>query len=181
MSKKNVQKSAPALSVAQRHLVEQHMALAENLSVKFAAWGKQRGVDQQELQAQAYLGLCEAALRYEQVPGANFQTYAFEWCTKVIKLRIKGEEYIAEDDVEVAGTNLIDDDEEAELNEKRAKKADKLVKVLDRTERKVVALVYGFSGEEPLGLKEVAKRLRLTPHRVSQIYQRALAKMEECE
>lgn len=48
---------------------------------------------------------------------------------------------------------------------------------LEERERSILQMRYGFSGEEPLTLEEVAKREGITKERVRQIEQRGLAKI----
>lgn len=62
--------------------------VAGNLGLVGRACERYRGafrLDRQELEAAAYLGLCEAAARFDPKLGFAFSTYAYYWMTRAIR------------------------------------------------------------------------------------------------
>ena len=68
----------------QRRVVE-NLKFAKDLALNFGKCG----VDVMELQSASMEGLCEAAMRYDESKGAEFQTYAYNYCRKYILIAIK--------------------------------------------------------------------------------------------
>lgn len=161
---------------AQRRLVEQHLTFARNLGKRYAAVGRMKGIPLADLQQEACMGLCEAALRYDPGKGVAFQTYAYLWCKKFITEAIN-RGMSADDfaDVERLEEELTDEEEEAD-RERRAKVVILLGR-LNEKERLVIAWAFGLEGE-PKGFKEIADETQVSRARVRQIYDRAMAKME---
>ena len=54
-----------------------------------------------------------------------------------------------------------------------------LLNDLDEREAKILRMRYGLDGEEPLTLKEIGRKIRLTRERVRQIEGEALRKIKE--
>ena len=69
----------------QQNLVVENMKFAKDLALNFGKCG----VDVMELQSASVEGLCEAAIRYDESKGAEFQTYAYTYCQKYILIAIK--------------------------------------------------------------------------------------------
>ena len=69
----------------QQNLVVENMKFAKDLALGFGKCG----VDVMELQSASVEGLCEAAIRYDESKGAEFQTYAYTYCQKYILIAIK--------------------------------------------------------------------------------------------
>lgn len=78
-------------------------------------------------------------------------------------------------DTVVADT--VEDEDDTKLAEQRKTKVEAMMSVLDRHEKKVICLMFGFEGEEKT-MKEVASKMRLQQTRVRQIYNKALNKLE---
>ena len=68
-----------------RLLVLSHMPLAYAMAWRM----KDYGVSVKDLRQEGCLGLCEAALRYDESVGCRFATYASYWCRKKIFLAIR--------------------------------------------------------------------------------------------
>jgi RNA polymerase sigma factor (sigma-70 family) len=54
---------------------------------------------------------------------------------------------------------------------------DQMLSVLDERERRIVALRFGFDGEEPMSVIAVAASIGLSRERIRQLEHRALAKL----
>ena len=182
------------LTKTQKALVEANITFAKNIGKKFAGLGKTKGIPCDDLMQEALYGLCIAAQHYDNKKDTGFQTYAYMWCEKYVRLALNNEDYTIEDDAEDyensfdslnAARCLIDEsEEEAEREAESVLKVQSVLTVLCPKEREIVCLIFGLSysksvkTSEPLGFKEVAARMKLTPARVHQIYEQALAKME---
>lgn len=175
MKKDNIKNSTQQLTEAQRQLVVDHMQFANHLGINFAGLGRSKGITVEELQADACFGLCEAALRFKADEGADFQTYAYDWCRKFIMLHIDDKDFTSDKDINDLDADIPEDDGEAE--EERKKKVETMMRVLDKKEREVICLIYGFDSN-PKGFKEIALLMCVHPARVHQIYENAMAKLE---
>ena len=187
--KQKDKKSGQPLTKEQQLLVVKNMPLAENLAKRYAGLGRYKGIAMEDLQQEAFVGLCEAAARYDASRGADFKTYAYPWCRKYILMAIKGVPETADDDVEKLG--ILDADDpltgSGQVNdaEECAIRVEALLAVLDKKEQQVICLAYGIEQKvgkgcgEPLGFKEIARKMQLHAGRVHQIYEQAMAKMEQ--
>ena len=180
--KNNTKKHVQPLSEEQRRLVEQHIAYAMNLGIRFREAGLVKGIPCEDLQQESCIGLCVAAMKYDAEKGANFQTYMHYWCVRYIKRAIKHEGCAIDEDVECIPDSITDDDDEPQ-KEKEARVAS-LIKVLNEQEKKVICLIYALPYckdvicTEPKDFREVAEILNLKSARVHLIYDRAVMKME---
>ena len=52
-----------------------------------------------------------------------------------------------------------------------------MLSVLDERERRIVALRFGFDGDEPMSVVDVAGHIGLSRERIRQLEHRALAKL----
>ena len=172
---KKKEKAALKLNGVQQRLVEENIPFAMNLGKSYAAVGRLKGVPVEDLQQEACIGLCAAAKKYDARQGVKFSTYAFLWCKKYILKAISDETLKCEYDTEVADT--VEDEDDTMLAEQRKTKVEAMMSVLDRHEKKVICLMFGFEGEEKT-MKEVASKMRLQQTRVRQIYNKALNKLE---
>lgn len=162
----------------QRRLVEQHLTFARNMGKRYAAVGRTKGITLADLQQEACMGLCEAAMRYDAGKGVSFQTYAFLWCKKFITAALnRGVSSDDFTDVERLEEELSDEEEES--RERRAQVM-RLLGQLNERERLVVAWTFGLESE-PKGFKEIAEETQVSRARVRQLYERAMAKLEAYE
>ena len=139
------------LTDAHRRLVASHMPLAYAM-----AWqAKNSGVCLDDLQQESCIGLCEAAMRYDENQQCCFATYARYWCQKMILKAIHREKATAE-------TN-----------------ADTLQDVADLTptERQIVTLYYGIGTPQPLSIAEAAAAMGFSKARASALHLQALQKL----
>lgn len=175
------------LTKAQQQLVTENIPLAMNLGKKYAGLGNYKGIPVKDLQQEACYGLCVAARRWKahaDTPkeegleaAATFQTYAFIWCVKFIMMAIDDVPANTMVDKDVDTVAIEEDDDEQALAEERARKVEAMLAVLNRHEKKVVRLLYGFDGESK-DFYEIAKLMHIHVARVHQIYEKARTKME---
>lgn len=160
------------LTDERRQLVENYYAYAVHLSRRFAPLARSRSIPLEDLQQEACLGLCEAALRFNKNVKVDFMTYAYMWCYKYIIATIRKQFINADEDMEFLPDIIADDDQE----EARAK-VRKMMSVLNEKECAVIRLIYGFDGD-CLNFSDVAQKLHLSPGRVHALYDNAMNKME---
>ena len=58
-------------------LIESHLPFAKRLASQFYRRRGFLGFEREDLESAAFLGLCEAAGRYDQTRGSNFQSYSY--------------------------------------------------------------------------------------------------------
>lgn len=162
-----------SLNKKQCQLVEQNLDLTVNLSKRYAALAESRRIDRADLEQEAALGLCEAALRYNPSKNAEFRTYAFAWCEGRILNFINGHPEAVNDDVEQLSEDVPDDDE----REVFVLRVGEMMSKLKEKERMVVCLIYGIESV-PMDFAEVARSMCLSVRRVHAIYERAMVKLE---
>ena len=165
------------LTKAQQELVAGHIPFAMNMGKKYAGLGRFKGIPVEDLQQEACFGLCIAAQNFNPEKGAEFQTYAHDWCFKYIMMAINNEPLDAFEDKDVEDIDTFEDDDEQAFAEERVKKVEAMMAVLNTQEKKVVCLIYGF-GSEVHDFKEVALKMHIQVARVHQIYEKARTKME---
>lgn len=174
------------LTKDQQTLVEKHVGFAMNMGIRFRG----RGVSVEDLQQEACLGLCEAALRYDMTKEVDFQTYAYNYCLKFIMsaLRHEGNAPVVTDDGEVL--TIYNEAEEdyfngTSLGEMEGCKVELLLASLSSIECRIISMVYGINTKdpsnpsEPMGLKAIAAKMKLPVIRVKQLYASAIDKMKQ--
>ena len=77
-------KKVTPLTEVQNKLIVDHIPYAKNVAKSFIGGVFKRGITLEQLETEACSALCEAALRFDQEKGADFKTYAFDWCKKFI-------------------------------------------------------------------------------------------------
>ena len=153
-----------------RLLVLSHMPL-----VYAMAWRlRDKGISQDDLQQEGFLGLCEAATRYDENVDCSFATYASYWCRKMM-LRVirRGRR--------TAGNLSVEQESEQESHDvlrlgQQHRIADAL-KDLTAKERQVVRLTYGIDTKQ-LSFTEIAARMGISKTSVSVIHRQALHRLE---
>jgi len=170
-------KGAPQkpLTKAQQELVAIHIPFAMNMGRKYEGLGRSKGIPVEDLQQEACYGLCIAAQNFDSSKGADFQTYAHNWCKKFIMKAIKGEPLSSFEDKDVED-DIIYDDEQA-FAEEREQKVKAMLTALNAQEKKVVCMIFGI-GTSVGTIKEIAQKMHLQTSRVHQIYEKSMAKME---
>lgn len=164
------------LTDEQRRMVETNMPLAEMMSRQYAYFCKSKRIDEEDLMQEACLGLCTAVQNYDNSKGAQFKTFAYNYCLRKVLAAIDSAPDIAED-VETLPDEPIYDEDEADYEEIRSRKVKSMMAVLNASERKVVEHVFGFCGPEK-SFKEVAVIMHVQVARIREIYNKALSKME---
>lgn len=188
-----------SLNARQQQLVAQHMELAFKLAQKY----RNCGLDMDDIVQESYLGLCEAAMRYDETTGCQFMTYAYLWCRKKIIEAIYGYsapiklggheaerplflsfdvEYILEDEENDDDSSLL-----ATLNrdeEQEVQKADLIERLsravdgLDSRDRFIITKLYGLD-DEPMSNGQLARYLCVSPARISTIAKSTLGKLRK--
>jgi len=170
------QKKVKPLTKAQNKLIMDHIAYAKRIAKKYAGDDCPAGITLMQLETESCSALCEAALRFDPKTGADFKTFAYDWCKKSILAFIHDRSYSDFEDIENVTDDTLEDDEDAQAAE-REQKVKALLAVLDKNELKVVRLLFGFEGKCK-DFKEIAVMMHVQVARVHQIYEKARTKME---
>ena len=153
-----------------RLLVISHMPLAYAMAWRM----KDYGVSLEDLRQEGCLGLCEAALRYNESVDCTFATYARHWCRKMMLLAIRRHK---------ANGSLQDEtfreqeDNEDLLRTGQRQRIDEALQCLTQQEQHVVRRFYGLEGER-LSITEIAASMGISKARASTLHLRALEKLE---
>lgn len=154
-----------------RLLVISHMPLAYAMAWRL----KDCGVSLDDLRQEGCLGLCEAAMRYNENVDCSFATYASHWCKKMMYLAIRRHKT---GDAQQEGTFREEEDCEDLLRAGQKQRIDDSLQCLTPKEQQVVRQFYGLDGER-LSLTKIATLLGISIPRVSTLHQRALRKLEK--
>lgn len=154
-----------------RQLVISHMPLAYAMAWRL----KDCGVSLEDLRQEGFLGLCEAALRYEETADCNFATYARHWCRKMMYMAIRRRQTAG--DVQ-DNTFREEADDEDLLRMGQRQRIDDSLQCLRQEEQQVITLFYGLDTERQ-NLTEIAASLGVSRSRASAIHLQALQKLEE--
>lgn len=163
-----------SLSAEQQLLVEQHTSMAMKLGKKYRNSIKDPALTMEDLGQEACLGLCQAAAKFNPQNGVAFETYAYAWCLKYVIKAVGREMVMSEMDVEL----LTDEEEEEDDAELRLTRLNQAMKKLSPMERKVVSYAHGLHGE-PMGFREIGRKLNLSAKRVQDIYENAMIQLEQ--
>ena len=166
------EKKVAKLTDAGRLLVISHMPLAYAMAWRM----KDCGVSLEDLQQEGCLGLCEAAMRYDEESGCRFATYATHWCRKMM-LRAIHKNRSGESLQEETLRKQEQEDDEDLLRTGQQQRIDDALQCLTQQERQIVTQFYGF-GCEPLNLTEIASSLGFSKMRASTIHHQALRKLQ---
>lgn len=150
-------------------LVALHMPLAYAMAWKL----KDCGLSLDDLQQESLLGLCEAALRYDEDAGCSFATYASYWCRKMMLTAIRRHRAAGSQPVE----QCPEPENEDLLRIGQQQRIDDALQGLSSQEQQFVRLFYGF-GTKRLDLMETASTLGISKARASVIHAKALRKLE---
>lgn len=170
------------------------------------AWRlKDYGVTLEDLQQEACLGLCEAALRFDETAENNFAAYARHWCRKMMLEAINrygapmqlppaqrremrfyslnlDQNNQDEDDNKMADRLQdgisIDQDNSEMLRQGQLLRLDDALTTLSPQEQDVVRMLHGLGGE-PMTMQEVGMALGFSKQHISKIHQSALRKLND--
>ena len=184
-----------------RLLVISHMPLAYAMAWRM----KDYGVTLEDLRQEGCVGLCEAALRYDESVDSTFAAYASYWCRKMMLLAIyrygrplqlparercaihiyKLDTEVtpqAEDDERSADKTLAAafraQEDEGVLRMGQQHRIADALQCLEPREQLIVRLFYGIDTES-LSLTEIASQLGLSKARTTILQRHALRKLEK--
>jgi len=184
----------------QRLLVISHLPLAYSIAWRM----KDCGVSVEDLRQEGCLGLCQAAMRYNENTDCTFAAYASHWCRKMMLLaidrygtpvrlpekeqsairfyRLDADENPQEEDEERAADRLLaapyqEREDEELLRKGQLRRIDDALQCLAPLERQVVKQFYGIDSKR-LSLTEIAQPLGFSRARASAIHRHALQKLE---
>lgn len=185
--------------IKNQRLVIENTKFAKDLAFKF----RNSGVEIDELQSASVMGLCEAAILYDESKGVLFKTFAYAYCVKYIHKAITDctmPMMVPErwrNDVEMLHLDLsfeafgsADADADRLLYAVAEPTQDEVMMkvedcsilrklmadVLTDKEQRVISLRYGLT-DDALSREEVAKVMGISKERVRQIEMHALGKL----
>lgn len=191
------------LTREQQQLVAENVEYAQSLALRFSGCG----VPLEDLQQESCLGLCEAALRYDEGNNASFRTFAYFWCRKKILLAVndygmpmripqhaRDEVKLLDLDITVGQGSDGDDDstmadrllyrayinkecDNSDDTERREEKVRASLAVLTKKELCAITHLFGIDGNEPLSRQETAIVLGVSVENVRQLMRNGLGKM----
>ena len=153
-----------------RLLVISHMPLAYAMAWRM----RDCGISLDDLRQEGCLGLCEAAMRYDESTDCCFATYASHWCRKMMLMAIhRGRTAMSLQDE----TFLEQEDDEDLLRTGQQQRIEDALKCLLPKEQQIVRQFYGIDCKR-LSLTEIAAELGFSKARASTLHLRALRKLE---
>ena len=160
------------LTDAGRLLVISHMPLAYAMAWRM----RDCGISQEDLRQEGCLGLCEAAMRYDEAMGCRFATYAAHWCRKMMLIAIHGNR--ATDSLEEETLRKQEqEDGEDRLRTGQLQRIDEALRCLTPTEQQIITQFYGIDTEQR-SITEIATLLGISKARASVLHSRALQKLK---
>ncbi|MBQ6190829.1 MAG: sigma-70 family RNA polymerase sigma factor [Bacteroidaceae bacterium] len=154
-----------------RLLVVSHLPLAYA-----AAWRlRDCGIGLDDLRQEGCLGLCEAAMRYNENVDCTFATYASHWCRKMMFLAIK--RHKRGDDSPCDESRHEDDDEDL-LRTGQMNRIHDALGCLSLQEQQIIDQYYGLDSER-LSITEIADGMGVSKARASTLHRQALQKLEK--
>ena len=133
-----------------RLLVISHMPLAYAMAWRM----KDYGVSLEDLRQEGCLGLCEAAMRYDESADCSFAAYASHWCRKMMLAAIN--RYKSTDNTPPEAP-LLEEQEDADLlRTGQRHRIDDALKCLTQNEQQVIRQFYGLDTERR-SLTEIAR------------------------
>ena len=153
-----------------RLLVISHIPMAYAMAWRM----KDSGVCLDDLRQEACIGLCEAAMRYNEAMECRFATYAAHWCRKMMLMAIHGTRDTGSLEEK---TFREQEDDENRVHTAQQRRIDDALQCLTQPERQIITQFYGI-GTERQSLTEIAASLGLSNARASIIHHRALKKLK---
>lgn len=160
--------------------------------------------DQQDLMQEGYIGLMEAARRYDPTTGVQFDSYASWWVRKymrawmlnnsqIVRLSCKTEDYYKPltEDIEtplyeeegdvIRYADILTDGTTAETDLIRQEEDQRLKEAIEKLsarEQQIICKIYGI-GQKKIPQTQIAQQLGITPMTVWRIQDAALKKMKK--
>lgn len=153
-----------------RLLVLSHMPLAYAMAQRLRG----RGVAIEDLRQEGCMGLCEAALRYNEDADCTFATYARQWCRKKMLHAIRRHKASPDQPTGEPKADIADADL---LRLAQLKRIDHALQCLTPQQRLVIVRFYGIDGPR-LSIAETAAELGISTSRTSALHQQALRRLE---
>lgn len=157
-----------------RLLVISHLPLAYAMAWRM----KDCGVSIEDLKQEGCLGLCEAALRYDETAENTFATYARHWCRKMMLMAIHSRATTESLQDNARQPQAEEEEDEDLLRTGQQKRIEDSLLCLSPQEQQIVRQFYGINTKR-LNLTEIADTLGLSKTRISVLHQRALKKLEK--
>ena len=152
-----------------RLLVISHMPLAYAMAWKL----RDRGISLDDLRQEGCLGLCEAALRYNESIDCTFATYARHWCRKMMFAAIRRQKATGNQPAE--DCQKLENDEILRIGQQH--RIDEALQCLTARERQIVEYYYGINTDR-LSIAEIATEIGISKPRASELHVHALKKLE---
>ena len=177
---------------ARQILIERNLRLVAHVVKKYQNVGE----DAEDLISIGTIGLIKAISSYDETKGSRLATYAARCIDNELLMMLRMRKKTAKDvsiyepigtDQEGNEINLLDvtlfrQEDFAEEFQKREdiQKIRRLVEtVLPPREKEIIAMRYGFSGEEELTQREIGERLGISRSYVSRIEKKALVMLKQ--
>ena len=154
-----------------RLLVVSHMPLAYAMAWRL----KDHGVSLDDLRQESCLGLCEAAMRYDENVDCTFATYARHWCRKMMFLAIRRHKRGSDNQPDEPRQELENEDF---LRTGQMNRIHDALGCLSLQEQHIIDQYYGL-GTERLSITEIAEGIGVSKARASTLHRQALEKLEK--
>lgn len=176
---------------ARQILIERNLRLVAHIVKKYQSVGE----DVEDLISIGTIGLIKAIASYDDRKGSRLATYAARCIDNELLMMLRMRKKTARDvsiyepigtdkegnEISLLDVTLFQQDDFAQEIQKREdiQKIRELVEtVLPPREKEIIALRYGFSGEEELTQREIGERLGISRSYVSRIEKKALAMLK---
>ena len=183
-----------------RLLVINHIPMAYAMAWRMRDYG----VSLEDLRQEACLGLCEAAMRYDENMDCSFAAYASHWCRKMMLLAIDrygtpmqlpprersaihfysldNEDNPQEEDDERTTDNLLatpyrEREDNDMLRVGQMQRIDDALRCLTKNEQQIIRQFYGLDADR-ISITEIANSLGFSKARASAIHRNALRKLD---
>lgn len=161
--------------------------------------------DQEDLMQEGYIGLIEAAKRYDPNTGVRFESYASWWVRKymrlwmlnnsqIVRLSAKTDDYYKpltediekpcyeEDGELICYADILTDGITPETDVIRQEETEQMKEVMRQVlsdrEQQLIQKIYGFDGK-PVPMKEYAEKIEVSYDRVKKMHARSIRKLRK--
>ncbi|MCQ2342677.1 MAG: sigma-70 family RNA polymerase sigma factor [Paludibacteraceae bacterium] len=180
--------------------IKEHAYIVRTIARQYGKVNNQR----EDLLQEGYIGLIEAAKRYDPTTGVQFASYASWWVRKyireymlnnsqIVRLPAKTKDYYKPltEDIEtplyeeegdvIRYADILTDGTTAETDLIRQEEHQRLMDMIEKLsprEQQIIQQIYGIDCEA-VPMKEVAKRMGLSYDRVKKIHAKCLRKLSK--